>query len=362
MRIALLPGDGIGPEVLRQARKVLDALRGPDFAFDAVEAPVGGAACVLTGEPLPAATLRLALESDAVLFGAVGDPQGDEQRAPALRSTQAIVDLRTRLGLFASLRQVAVPPAMAAMSPLKPEWVSGVDMLIVRELGGDVYMGQPRGQRSAPDGPFAGQAEGYDTMRYAQGEVVRIARIAFDAARQRKGRLLNVDKANVLETSRLWRKVVVDVARDYPDVTLSHAYADNAAMQLITRPLDIDVMLTANLFGDILSDAASVLTGSIGLPASAMLGDPGPGFYEAGHGSAPDIAGQNKANPIACIRAAALMLRLSLQRPDLAERVEAAVGSVLEQGLRTADIHSKGTRLVGTDAMGDAIAQAVARA
>ena len=263
--------------------------------------------------------------------------------------------------MYASLRQVSVPDALTGLSPLRTERVRGVDMLIVRELGGDVYMSRQRGQRVATDGPFPGDPEGYDMMCYCRGEVVRIAQVAFDAARQRRKRLLNVDKANALETSRLWRKTVIEVAKDYPDVELTHAFADNAAMQLITRPADIDVMLTANMFGDILSDVASVLTGSIGLSASAMLGDPGPGYYEAGHGSAPDIAGRNSANPIACIRAAALMLRMSLQRPDLADRVERAIQQVLESGLRTADIHAPGMRLVGTDHMGEAIAQVVAR-
>jgi len=361
MNIALLPGDGIGPEVLAQARKVLDALRPFGLDFEAIEAPVGGAAIEATGEPLPSSTLRIALASDAVLFGAVGDARFDD-RPPPQRSTQAIVDLRIQLGLHASLRQVTVPAALAGLSPLKDERAEGIDMLIVRELAGDVYMSPDRGQRTTLEGPYAGDPEGYDLMRYSSGEVVRVARIAFDAARQRGRRVMNVDKANVLETSRLWRRVVIEVARDYPDIELSHAYADNAAMQLITRPQDIDVMLTANLFGDILSDVASVLTGSIALPASAMFGDPGPHFYEAGHGSAPDIAGRDIANPIACIRAAALMLRLSLNRADLADRIERAIAAVLNSGLRTADLHSPGTRLVGTDAMGSAIAHAVAGA
>jgi 3-isopropylmalate dehydrogenase len=324
-----------------------------------VEAPVGGAAIEATGEPLPASTLQLALQSDAVLLGAVGDARFDHL-PPHLRSTQAIIELRTQLGLYASLRQVSVPDTLASLSPLKADRVRGVDLLIVRELAGDVYMARQRGQRAASDGPFAGDAEGFDLMSYARGEVERIARVAFDAARQRSKRLLNVDKANVLETSRLWRKVVIDVARDYPDVELAHAYADNAAMQLVTRPQDIDVMLAANLFGDILSDVASVLTGSIGLPASAMLGTAGPDFYEAGHGSAPDIAGQDKANPIACIRAAALMLRMSFDRADLADRIEHAISAVLDQGLRTFDIHAPGMRLVSTAQMGDAIVSALA--
>ncbi|MCK1290883.1 3-isopropylmalate dehydrogenase [Bradyrhizobium sp. 30] len=359
MKIAMLPGDGIGPDVIRQARKVLQALRGADFTFDAVEAPVGGAAIDATGEPMPASTMKLALESDAVLLGAVGDARFDD-RPTTQRATHAIAELRTKLGLYASLRQVSVSETLTELSPLRTDRVLGVDMLIVRELGGDVYMSRQRGQRVATDGPFPGDPEGYDMMSYSHGEVVRIARIAFNAARGRRKRLLNVDKANVLETSRLWRKAVMEVSKDYPDIDLTHAFADNAAMQLVTQPADVDVLLAANMFGDILSDVASVLTGSIGLTASVMLGDPGPGYYEAGHGSAPDIAGRNVANPIACIRAAVLMLRMSLERPDLADRVEGAILQVLGNGLRTAEIHSSGTRLVGTEEMGDAIAKAVA--
>jgi len=246
------------------------------------------------------------------------------------------------------------------LSPLRAERVAGTDLLVVRELNGDVYTGQPRGVRESPDGPFAHQREGFDTMRYAEGEVRRVAHIAFRAARSRSGRLCNVDKANVLETSRVWRDVVSDTAREYPDVEVTHLYADNATMQLITNPASFDVVLTGNLFGDILSDAASVLTGSIGLPASALLGDGPRGMYEAGHGSALDIAGRDMANPLACIRAAALLLRHSLGRDDLARRIERAVTVVLGQGLRTAEIHAPGMRLVGTRAMGDAVVAALA--
>jgi 3-isopropylmalate dehydrogenase len=356
-RIAVLAGDGIGPEIVAQALKVLRALQEDGFELEIKEAPVGASAYQLTGTPLPPPTVELALACDAVLFGAVGDPRFDHLEA-ALRPERAILGLRRAMGLFANLKQVSVPAELAALSPLRPERVSGVDLLVVRELNGDVYTGQPRGVRAAPDGPFAGEREGFDTMRYAEGEVRRIARVAFKAAQHRSKRVCNVDKANVLAPSRVWREVVVDVARDYPDVALTHLYADSAAMQLISHPGRFDVMLAGNLFGDILSDAASVLTGSIGLPASALLGAGPRGMYEAGHGTALDIAGRDIANPLACIRAAALMLRHSLGRDDLAQRIEAAVTTVLRQGLRTADL-AGGTRVVSTSAMGDAVVAAL---
>ena len=355
--IAVLAGDGIGPEIVTEALKVLEALRAPDFQFTAKPAPVGGAAYLLTGHPLPEPTLELARSADAVLFGAVGDPRYDSLE-PALRPERAILGLRRELGLFAALKRVCVPAELSSLSPLRHERIAGADMLVVRELNGDVYTGQPRGTRVAPDGPFAGEREGFDTMRYAEGEVRRIAHVAFKAAQGRGRRVCNVDKANVLATSRLWREVVVDVAREYPDVSLSHAYADNAAMRLITEPTAFDVILTANLFGDILSDAASVLTGSIGLPASALLGEGTRGMYEAGHGTALDIAGRGIANPVACIRAAALMLRHSLGRADLADRVESAVDAVLRAGVCTADLPSANGP-VGTREMGDAIVSAL---
>ena len=355
--IAVLAGDGIGPEIVAEALKVLDALRGPEFQFTVKSAPVGAAALLLAGHPLPDPTLQLAKAADAVLFGAVGDPRYDHLE-PSLRPERAILGLRRELGLFAALKRVTVPNELAGLSPLRPERVGGVDLLVVRELNGDVYTGQPRGERTAPDGPFAGEREGFDTMRYAEGEVRRIAHVAFRAAQGRKGRVCNVDKANVLATSRFWREVVVDVAREYPDIALSHLYADNAAMQLITAPATFDVILTGNLFGDILSDAASVLTGSIGLPASALLGEGPRGMFEAGHGTALDIAGRDVANPLACIRAAALMLRHSLGRPDLASRVEVAVDTVLRTGIRTADLPGEG-EAVGTRAMGDAVIAAL---
>ncbi|NML19075.1 3-isopropylmalate dehydrogenase [Azohydromonas caseinilytica] len=356
-RIAVLSGDGIGPEIVAQAVKVLQALRGQGFDFELREAPVGAGAYLLTGTPLPQSTVEMALASDAVLFGAVGDPRFDHLDA-SLRPERAILGLRRALGLFADLKQVSVPAELAELSPLRAERVAGVDVLVVRELNGDVYTGQPRGMRVAPDGPFAGEREGFDTMRYAEGEVRRIAHVAFKAARRRSAKLCNVDKANVLATSRVWREVVIDVARDYPDVELTHLYADSAAMQLISHPARFDVILAGNLFGDILSDAASVLTGSIGLPASALLGDAQRGMYEAGHGTALDITERDIANPLACIRAAALMLRHSLGRDDLAQRIEAAVTAVLRQGLRTADL-AGGSRVVGTTAMGDAVVAAL---
>nr|WP_184857862.1 3-isopropylmalate dehydrogenase [Acidovorax soli] len=367
--IAFLPGEGIGPEVLAQARAVLEDLRGPGFGFDAVEVPVGAVACDAHGHPLPQATLAAACAADAVLFGAVGDPRHDHLPR-ALRPEQAILGLRRGLGLYASLRHIRIDAATAVLSPLKASVVQGVDLLVVRELDGDVYTATPKGQRIAAEEPFAGDAEGFDSMRYAAGEVQRVAHVAFRAARARRGQLASVDKANVLETSRLWRQVVSEVGRDhYPDVQLRHWYADNAAMALVASPRDFDVVLAGNLFGDILSDVASVLTGSIGLPAAALLGDGEPGrtrgLFEAGHGTALDIAGQDRANPVGCIRAAALLLRHALARPDLADRVEAAVLAALAQGWRTADIAIPDTPAhlrVGTQAMGDAIRQALAPA
>ncbi len=357
-KIAILGGDGIGPEVVEQAMRVLNALRRSGFEYNAEEALIGGAAYAAHGHPLPEATLALAREADAILLGAVGDWKYDALER-ALRPEQAILGLRKELDLFANLRPAVLYPKLAAASPLKPEIVAGMDLLIVRELTGDVYFGKPRGMRVAADGAFTGQREGHDTMRYAEGEIRRIAHIAFQAARGRRHRLCNVDKANVLETSRFWREVVNQVAQEYPDVELSHMYVDNAAMQLVRAPAGFDVMLTGNLFGDILSDEASVLTGSIGMLASASLNSAGHGLYEPGHGSAPDIAGKDIANPLAAILSVAMMLRHSLERPELADMVEAAVRRVLADGLRTADIHSSGTRLVGTAGMGDAVVAAL---
>lgn len=357
--IAVLPGDGIGPEIIRQAVKVLEVLRSPDFDFCLEYAPVGGAGIKVCGHPLPEATLELAQRADAVLFGAVGDSQYDAL-GPDLRPEKAILGLRRSLGLFACLKAVVIPKDLAHLSPLKADRVAGTDILVVRELDGDAYTGQPKGDRIATSGPYAGQREGYDSMHYAEGEVVRVARVAFEAARQRRKRLCSVDKANVLASSRLWRSVVTEIAADYPDVELSHAYADNAAMQLISNPSVFDVVLAGNLFGDILSDIASVLTGSIGLPASALLGSHRQGMFEAGHGTALDIAGKDLANPLACIRAAGLMLRHSLGREDLALRIEAAVGNVLRCGLRTPELPGF-AQPVGTDALGDAVVASLAK-
>lgn len=356
MKIAILPGDGIGPEIVAQAVKVLNAL---DEKFELETAPVGGTAYGLHGHPLPEATLALAKAADAVLFGAVGDYQYDNLARP-LRPEQAILGLRKNLGLFANLRPAILYPELVGASTLKPEVVSGLDILIIRELTGDIYFGQPRGVRACPDGPFKGQREGYDTMRYAEGEIRRIAHVAFQTARKRGGKLTSVDKANVLETFQFWRDIVTEVHAEYSDVALEHMYVDNAAMQLVRAPKKFDVIVTGNMFGDILSDAASMLTGSIGMLPSASLDANNKGLYEPSHGSAPDIAGKGVANPLATILSAAMMLRYSLDRAAQAERIEAAVKSVLAQGLRTPDLYEAGTTRVGTEQMGDAVVKALA--
>ena len=350
MRIAILPGDGIGPEIMAQAVKVLRRLALP---VEMQEAPVGGAGYAAAGNPLPASTLALAREADAVLFGAVGDPRYDTLER-AKRPEQAILGLRKELGLFANLRPARVHPELAAASALKPEVVAGLDILIVRELTGDIYFGEPKGIRQA-----GGEREGYDTMRYRESEIRRIARVAFDAARKRGKRVCSVDKANVLETSQLWREVVSAEAGKYPDIELTHMYVDNCAMQLVRSPKQFDVIVTGNLFGDILSDEASMLTGSIGMLPSASLDESGKGLYEPIHGTAPDIAGRGVANPLATILSAAMLLRYSLRQPQAAERIEAAVGKVLRDGLRTADIYTAGARKVGTEQMGDAVVAAL---
>ena len=355
-KIAILPGDGIGPEITEQAVRVLGAL-GLDLEMKT--APVGGAAYDLHGHPLPPETLKLAQESNAILFGAVGDWKYD-QLARELRPEQAILGLRKALGLFANLRPAILYPQLANASSLKPEVVAGLDILIVRELTGDIYFGQPRGERVATEGPFKGERQGFDTMHYAESEIRRIAHVAFQAAAKRQGRLCSVDKANVLETSQFWRDIVIDVAREYPNVELSHMYVDNAAMQLVREPKAFDVIVTGNLFGDILSDEAAMLTGSIGMLPSASLNASNQGLYEPSHGSAPDIAGKDMANPLATILSAAMLLRYSLNQPEQAQRIETAVQKVLEQGLRTADIHEEGTQRVGTKEMGDAVLRALA--
>jgi len=355
--VAILPGDGIGPEVIAQSRRVLDALTERGLPARAEEAPIGATAYHLTGHPYPEATRELVGRADAVLFGAVGDARLDH--LGALRPDMAIGAIRQDLGLSVSLREVSIPDEMAELSPLRPELARGVQLLIVREMGGDVYFGTPRGQRTAPDGPFAGEAEGFDTMRYAETEVRRVAQLAFEIARERRRRVVSADKANVLETSRLWRRVVTDVAAGFPGVECTHLYADNVAMALVTRPRDFDVILTPNLFGDLLTDIASVLAGSIGMPGSALLSPTGRALYEPGHGSAFDIAGQDRANPIAAIRCVALLMVHTFKRPELAAAVERAVTEALGEGLRTADIDDGTGTLVGTTGMGDAVLAAL---
>ncbi len=347
MQIAIFAGDGIGPEVTAQAVRVLDALALPGLVT--AEGLVGGAAYRATGHPLPAETLRIARDSDAILFGAVGDPACDTLDR-ALRPEQAILGLRRELGLFANFRPAKVMPALVDASALRPEVAGAIDLLIVRELNGDVYFGE-KGMRATP----AGLRQGYDIMAYDEIEVRRIAHVAFKAARERRGLLCSVDKANVLETSQLWRDVVIEVARDYPDVTLSHMFVDNAAMQLVRNPWQFDVIVTGNLFGDILSDQASMCVGSIGLLASAAVGESGQGLYEPIHGSAPDIAGRDIANPLATILSAAMMLRFSLGKAEAADRIERAVEAVLTGGARTADLGGA----MGTRAMGDAVITAL---
>ncbi len=345
--IAILPGDGIGPEVTAEARRVLDAL---DLGLTFEEAPVGGAAYFSDDHPLPPATLDLARRADAILFGAVGDPRCDALERH-LRPEQAILGLRKELGLFANLRPATLFPGLEDASALRPEVAGAIDMVIVRELNGDVYFGE-KGMRTTA----SGRREGYDVMSYNEDEVVRIARVGFETARARRGKLCSVDKANVLETSQLWRDVVIEVAADYPDIELSHMYVDNAAMQLVRNPGQFDVIVTGNLFGDILSDQASMCAGSIGMLPSASLDGSGKGLYEPIHGSAPDIAGQGKANPCATILSAAMLLRYSLGLAEAADRIEAAVTAALTGGARTADLG--GT--LSTQAMGDAVVQALA--
>jgi 3-isopropylmalate dehydrogenase len=356
MKIAVLPGDGIGTEIVAEAVKVLRAL---DCGCEFESADVGGAAYERHGHPLPEATLALAKSADAVLFGAVGDWKYDTLPRE-LRPEQAILGLRKALGLFANFRPAICYEQLTGSSSLKPELVAGLDILIVRELTGDIYFGRPRGRRTAVDGHFPGAEEAFDTMRYSRPEIERIAHVAFQAARQRARKVTSVDKANVLETFQFWKDVVSEVQREhYPDVALEHMYVDNAAMQLVKAPKKFDVLVTGNMFGDILSDEAAMLTGSIGMLPSASLNERRQGLYEPSHGSAPDIAGQGVANPLATILSAAMMLRYSLDQSAAAERIEAAVKRVLAQGLRTPDIWSEGTTRVGTVQMGDAVVAAL---
>ena len=355
MKIAVLPGDGIGTEIVAEAVKVLKVLGLP---LEMETALVGGCAYDAHGHPLPDSTLKLAKESDAILFGAVGDWKYDTLDRP-LRPEQAILGLRKNLGLFANFRPAICYPELVGASSLKPELIAGLDILIIRELTGDIYFGQPRGRRVSPDGAFAGAEEAFDTMRYTRPEVERIARVAFEAARKRSKRVTSVDKANVLETFQFWKDIVTEVHKDYPDVALDHMYVDNAAMQLVKEPKRFDVVVTGNMFGDILSDEASMLTGSIGMLPSASLNASNQGLYEPSHGSAPDIAGKGVANPLATILSAAMMLRFSLNQEAAAVRIENAVKKVLAQGLRTGDIYSEGTTKVGTAQMGDAVVKAL---
>ncbi|HNE00446.1 MAG TPA: 3-isopropylmalate dehydrogenase [Plasticicumulans sp.] len=354
-KILVLAGDGIGPEIVGEAVRVLEVLRsgyGLDVELDT--ALLGGCAVDATGEPYPDATRAKAQAADAVLLGAVGGPQYDTLPRPQ-RPERGLLAIRKDLNLFANLRPAVVYPQLAAASSLKPELVAGLDILIVRELTGDIYFGEPRGIELRD-----GERVGWNTMIYSESEIRRIVRVAFDAARKRGGRVCSVDKMNVLECTQLWRDVAEEVAKDYPDVQLTHMLVDNAAMQLVRNPKQFDVMVTGNMFGDILSDEASMLTGSIGMLPSASLDEHGKGLYEPIHGSAPDIAGKGVANPLATILSVAMMLRYSLGRADLAERVERAVSRVLDQGLRTADIRAEGCETVGTLAMGEAVLAALA--
>ncbi len=354
-KLLILPGDGIGPEIVTEAVKVLATLR-DDHALDITmdEALVGGAAIDATGHPLPDATLELATECDAILLGAVGGTKW-EGLDISIRPEKGLLGLRAGLNLFANLRPAILYPQLADASSLKSEIVSGLDIMIVRELTGGIYFGEPRGVRTLE----SGERQGFNTLVYTESEIDRISRVAFDIAMKRGRRLCSVDKANVLECTELWREVVTTAAADYPDVDLEHMYVDNAAMQLVRAPKQFDVMVTTNMFGDILSDAAAMLTGSIGMLPSASLDENSKGMYEPIHGSAPDIAGQNRANPLATILSVAMMLRYTLDQPEMAGRIEKAVNQVLDAGLRTADIVSDGMTEVGTDAMGDAVVAAL---
>ncbi|MHB1330988.1 MAG: 3-isopropylmalate dehydrogenase [Sulfuriferula sp.] len=354
MKIAVLPGDGIGPEVAAQAVKVLQALDNHGFRIEMEHATIGGAGYDAAGDPLPEATLKLARASDAILLGAVGGYQYDTLPRP-MRPEQGLLRIRKELNLFANLRPAMLYPELADASTLKPEVVAGLDIMIVRELTGDLYFGQPRGIHVNE----AGEREGYNTMRYAESEVRRVAHIGFQIAMKRGKKLCSVEKANVLETSELWREVVIETAKQYPEVALSHMYVDNAAMQLVRNPKQFDVILTGNIFGDILSDEASMLTGSIGMLGSASLDEHRKGMYEPIHGSAPDIAGKDIANPLATILSVAMMMRYTFGHDEVADRIENAVKKVISQGLRTADIYTPGTTRVGCAAMGDAVLAAL---
>ncbi|WP_442486917.1 3-isopropylmalate dehydrogenase [Halomonas litopenaei] len=353
-KILVLPGDGIGPEITAQASRVLEALKAKGLDVEVEEALVGGGAYDVHGVPLPEETLAKARAADAILLGAVGGPQWDTIEDLSKRPEKGLLGLRKELGLFGNLRPAILYPQLAEASTLKPEVVSGLDIMIVRELTGGIYFGQPRGVEERD-----GERVGFNTYVYSESEIERIGRVAFEMARKRDKKLCSVDKANVLEVTILWREVMERLSAEYPDVELSHMYVDNAAMQLVRAPKQFDVVVTGNMFGDILSDAAAMLTGSIGMLPSASLNESGQGMYEPCHGSAPDIAGQGVANPLATILSVAMMLRYSLNEPAMAERIEAAVGKVLDQGLRTADIAYPGTRQVSTSEMGDAVLAAL---
>ncbi len=357
MKVCVLPGDGIGPEIMAEALRVLEVLRGDGLKIEFEHALLGGGAVDATGKPYPEATSKLAREADAILLGAVGGPKWD-QLPREQRPERGLLGIRAELGVFANLRPAILYPELANASSLKPEVVSGLDILIVRELTGDIYFGQPRGIEER-DTQWGRQRVGWNTMIYAEEEIRRIGRVAFEAAGKRSGRLCSVDKMNVLECTQLWREVMIDLAKDYPGVELSHMLVDNAAMQLVKAPKQFDVIVTGNMFGDILSDEASMLTGSIGMLPSASLDANNKGLYEPSHGSAPDIAGQGVANPLATILSAAMMLRYSLADEASAARIETAVRKVLSQGYRTGDIHEPGTKRVGTREMGDAVIAAL---
>ncbi|MFT5690712.1 MAG: 3-isopropylmalate dehydrogenase [Oceanicoccus sp.] len=354
-KVLVISGDGIGPEITVETRKVLDVVNTKfDLGMDFDEALLGGAALDATGVPMPEETLEKARASDAILFAAIGGPKWDGVDRQ-LRPEKGLLQIRSSLELFGNLRPAILYPQLADASSLKPEIVSGLDILIVRELTGGIYFGEPRGIRTLENG----EREGYNTYKYNESEIRRIGKMAFEAAGKRGGKLCSVDKSNVLEATVLWREIMEEMAPDYPDVQLTHMYVDNAAMQLVRAPKQFDVIVTGNMFGDILSDAAAMLTGSIGMLPSASLDLNGRGMYEPCHGSAPDIAGENKANPLAMILSAAMMLRYSLNAVEAANAIEKAVGDVLDQGLRTEDIYSDGTQRVGTNAMGDAVASAL---
>ena len=354
--VLILPGDGIGPEIVAEARRVLELVNGQDnLSLELSEARVGGCAIDADGVPLPEATLDAAKDADAILLGAVGGPKWDTNPDFQIRPEKGLLGIRSNLELFGNLRPAILYPQLADASSLKPEIVAGLDILIVRELTGGIYFGQPRGVREKE----GGIREGYNTYVYDENEIRRIGRVAFEAARARNKRLCSVDKANVLEVTVLWREIMDELSKEYPDVELSHMYVDNAAMQLVRAPKQFDVMVTGNMFGDILSDAAAMLTGSIGMLPSASLDESGKGMYEPCHGSAPDIAGQGIANPLATILSAAMMLRYSLNAGETADRIEAAVSTVLDQNLRTADIWSEGMTKVSTSEMGDAVVAAL---